>query len=99
MSEGYAWEKTYGAASVLACGSGPLRQRLADAYWYHLSVLRDEDIPWPDLRRQFATICNELTRSGGSLREALAARPDDDVRLIAQEIVDLFGRVAQRQRK
>lgn len=97
MSADYAREKTYLAVLTLASGSAPLRERLADAYESQLRRLTIHKIPWPDLRQQYEDICEEIAPSGGIPRDVLAAWPDEDVRRIAQAVVDLFSRIADRQ--
>lgn len=97
MSADYAREKTYLAVLTLASGSAPLRDRLADAYESQLRRLQVHQIPWPDLRQRYEDICDEIAPAGGDPRDALAAWPDEDVRRIAQAVVDLFSSVADRQ--
>ena len=44
MSIGYTWEKLYGAVRALACGDGPLPDRLAQAY-QAIHMLTRDDFP------------------------------------------------------
>jgi hypothetical protein len=54
------WEQLEGAALSLA-RSGPIKDRLADAYRNHLAFVRVEDLP-EVLREEFRTCHDALTR-------------------------------------
>lgn len=54
------WEQLEGAALSLA-RSGPIKDRLAEAYRNHLALVRSEDLP-EELREEFRACHEALTR-------------------------------------
>ncbi len=60
------WDDFHAAMQVLV-GTGPIKQRLIDAYRNHLSVLREHDLP-ESLQARFATLrsaMHEAPATGG----------------------------------
>jgi hypothetical protein len=53
---GYAWEILYLAVRSLASSDQSPKERLIDAYNFHLRMLKVHEIPWSDLKTEIATI-------------------------------------------
>ena len=53
------WEK-FQRATITLARSGPIKDRLTDAYRNHLARVTDEDLP-PELREEFRALRRELT--------------------------------------
>jgi hypothetical protein len=66
MSTNPIWEKFQHAAVSLA-GSGPIKDRLTQAYRDHLSEVAEEDLP-KELRSEFRALNRALTRESPLLR-------------------------------
>jgi hypothetical protein len=61
-----AWEQFQGATLTLA-RSGPIKDRLTEAYRKHLSMIAEEDLP-KELREDFRAVNHSLTRERPLLR-------------------------------
>ncbi len=87
------WERFRDAVLVLA-GSGPVKQRLAEAYQLHLATLRPEDLP-RDARERFTTLQASLRCCGrmGSLDAVSASArklSEHEAAAHARTVVDIF---------
>jgi hypothetical protein len=89
----------FAAARTLACHSGNLQDRLADAYADHLLSVTVHDLP-DDLQQSFRQIEERLNRGGESLDDEddpieAAARDltDAEARALIDSILMLFGRL------
>ena len=88
----YAWEKLFLAVETLASGTGPLYERLDDAYAYHLGLLRpDYHFPWPNLETEFLMIVEKF-----GLHNDRSSWSEDDMRKTAKRIVSLYNAVTRR---
>jgi len=67
-----AWEQLEGAALSLA-RSGPIKERLADAYRNHLALVNAEELP-DALREEFRACHDALTRQRPLRGETRCAR-------------------------
>lgn len=91
----YSWEKCFNAISILASGSGGLRERLRDAWFDSLIRLQGHPIPWPELREKFDDIGERLTPEISAGPEAVHRMHDDDLRKIASDILSLYDSVCR----
>ena len=92
----YAWEKLYLANRNLAAGTGPLKQRLRDAFIPHLmTVVPHRDLLWDDLRQRFEALMEDLAPNN-RVDVALEEWSEFDLIRIAQEIADIYDTVARR---
>jgi hypothetical protein len=90
----YALEKLMQAVDALATGSGRVQERLANAA-IHLVPVRPEDISDEDLRRTFIGVVDDLSYAQaqgdeGRILARLRITNDEDARVIARRIVDLY---------
>jgi hypothetical protein len=87
----------FAAACTLACHTGSLQERLADAYADHLLQVVANDLP-TELQAAFRELEDRLTAAevGGDdpFRAAAEQLDDDDARAMIERIVVLFGRLA-----
>jgi len=92
------WEQLEGAALSLA-RSGPIKDRLADAYRNHLAFVRVEDLP-EVLREEFRTCHDALTRERplrgedavrATVRKMSASEADE----LACTVVRLFAAIVR----
>jgi hypothetical protein len=87
------WECFREAVLVLA-GSGPVKQRLAEAYQRHLASLRPEDLP-REVRERFTELQSSLRCCGrmGSLDSVSASAlklSEHEAAAHARSVVDIF---------
>jgi hypothetical protein len=80
------------AVESLACGAGPIRERLCDAAG-HLAPLEMTDIP-EDLRPHFETLRQVLRSSDATTHSG--ALNEGDASSLARSILDLKESLAQR---
>jgi hypothetical protein len=90
----YALEKLMQAVDALATGSGRVQERLANAA-IHLVPVRPEDISDEDLRRTFIGVMDDLSYARaqgdeGRILARLRITNDEDARVIARRLVDLY---------
>lgn len=90
----------FAAARSLACHSGNLQERLADAYADHLLTVTINDLP-AELQSSFREIEERLNREPASADEdddpfQVAARElsDTEARALIDSILLLYGRLA-----
>jgi hypothetical protein len=83
----YALEKLSEAVYDLATGTGPVQERLCEAFVY-LHRIRPEHIPDPELRRVLVEIKDE-----GGLGATLLNMSNEDASAIAGRILDLYKRM------
>jgi hypothetical protein len=92
------WEQLEGAALSLA-RSGPIKDRLADAYRNHLALVRAEDLP-EALRQEFRACHDALTRERplrgedavrATVRKMSASEADE----LACSVVRLFAAIVR----
>lgn len=93
MQYRYADECMYKAAFALATGQGKLKDRIVDAYIYHLSVLEPSWFP-EHLQKQFTDIKDKLTKNGTkTVRESIHFWKKSKTSSIAGDIFELFRRL------
>ena len=90
----------FAAVVTLACHTGSLQERLADAYADHLLPVVASDLP-AELQPVFRELEERMTATGGDasddpFRAAAEELSDEDVRRMIERIVALFGRLAVR---
>jgi hypothetical protein len=89
------WERFQSATLSLA-RSGPIKDRLADAYRNHLAEVREEELP-REMREEFRAVSRTLTRERPMLRGEDAVRAtirkmsNDEADRIACSVVRIFG--------
>jgi hypothetical protein len=95
-----AWEKLQGATLSLA-RSGPLKDRITDAYRNHLSMLDETELP-KELRETFRTVNDTLTREpplvrgDDAFRATIRKLSNGEAEEVAISVVRMFGAVQQR---
>ncbi|MGH8227295.1 MAG: hypothetical protein ACREU3_05220 [Steroidobacteraceae bacterium] len=91
------WEKLQGATLSLA-RSGPIKDRLSDAYRNYLCSIREDELP-REVRDEFRAVSSTLTRERPMLRGEDAARATirkmsiDEADRTASAIVRVFSGV------
>jgi hypothetical protein len=89
-----AWDR-FQLATLSLARSGPIKDRLADAY-KHLANVREEELP-REMREQFRAVSRTLTRERPMLRGEDAVRAtirktsNDEADEIACSVVRIFG--------
>jgi len=88
----------FAATCVLACHTGSLQQRLADAYADHLLQVVASDLP-AGLQAAFRDVEQRLTAADADdgddpFRAAAEQLNDDQARTLIEGIVMLYGRLA-----
>jgi hypothetical protein len=89
------WERFQSATLQLA-RSGPIKDRLADAYRNYLAEVREEELP-REIREEFRAVSRTLTRERPMLRGEDAVRAtirkmsNDEADRIACSVVRIFG--------
>lgn len=92
------WDRFQRATLSLA-RSGPIKDRLADAYRKHLAEVREEELPG-EMRDEFRAVSRALTRERPMLRGEDAVRAtirkmsNDEADRIACSVVHIFGALA-----
>lgn len=90
-----AWDRFQGATLSLA-RSGPIKDRLADAFRRYLAQVREEELP-REMREEFRAVSHTLTRERPMLRGEDAVRAtirkmsNDEADRIACSVVRMFG--------
>ncbi|MDR2215045.1 MAG: hypothetical protein LBE59_04295 [Nevskiaceae bacterium] len=89
-------------ATLLLCGDGSVKDRLADAYVEHLARLDLEQIP-ADMRIEFDALRTAMTRERPLSRESVARASVRKMSIeeacrLAAVIVRVYASVAQEQR-
>jgi hypothetical protein len=92
------WEQLEGAALSLA-RSGPIKDRLADAYRNHLAFVRAEDLP-EALRAQFRACHDALTRERplrgeDAVRATVRKMSGSEADELACSVVRLFAAIVR----
>lgn len=92
------WDRLRDAVLVLA-GSGPVKQRLGDAYQAHLASLRPDDLP-REARERFTALQASLKscRRTGSLDGVSASvlkLSEHEAASLARTIVEIFVTVSE----
>lgn len=89
------WERFQSATLSLA-RSGPIKDRLADAYRNHLAEVREEELP-REMREEFRAVSRTLTRERpmlrgeDSVRATIRKMSNDEADRIACSVVRIFG--------
>jgi hypothetical protein len=93
----------FAAARALACSTGTLQERLADAYADHLLTVTVQDLP-ADLQPAFRELEEQLNNAAPSASDtdddddpfqaAAAALSDSQARASIERILLLYGRLA-----
>lgn len=94
-SAGYSWEKCFTGVSILASGSGSLRERLRDAWFSSFIRLMGHPIPWPEIREKLEDIGERLMPEISEAPDAVPTMQNHELRKIASEIVDLYDSVCR----
>jgi hypothetical protein len=97
MPESYAWETCHLAVLELAAGTGSLRERVRDAWLYHLLALDVNPIPWPDLHQKYSEIRANFVEGADGGQPPYEVMKEDDLREFAKTIVSLYDAVARRR--
>ena len=89
-----AWQQLEAAALTLA-RSGPIKDRLADAYRNHLALVNAEDLP-EGLRAEFRACHAALTREAplrgeDAVRATVRKMSNEEAEAVAQCVVRLYG--------
>ncbi|MGH8219645.1 MAG: hypothetical protein ACREUT_13940 [Steroidobacteraceae bacterium] len=90
-----AWERFQRAALSLA-RSGPIKDRLADAYRRHLAEVREEELP-REMREEFRAVSRTLTRERpmrrgeDSVRATTRKMSNEEADRVACSVVRMFG--------
>jgi len=92
------WEQLEGAALSLA-RSGPIKDRLADAYRNHLAFVRVEELP-DALREEFRACHDALTRERplrgeDAVRATVRKMSSNEADELACSVVRLFGAIVR----
>jgi hypothetical protein len=92
-----AWEKLQGATLSLA-RSGPLKDRITDAYRNHLAQLDETELP-KELRECFRNLSDALTRErplvrgDDAVRATIRKMSNDQAEEVAMSVVHMFASV------
>jgi hypothetical protein len=94
------WEHFFAATAILA-STGPIKQRLVDAYRTHLVKIDQDELP-KEIREEFCSVttCMSCVRPlRGETAEQATVRKMSDIEAgrIAARIVDMLGAVARAQ--
>jgi hypothetical protein len=94
------WENFLAAASILAV-SGPIKNRLIDAYTKHLAFLRAEELP-REVRDDFASLEKCLSsvsplRGETAIQATVRKMSDQEASTQAQRILSLLGTMIRMQ--
>jgi hypothetical protein len=95
-----AWEHLFAATAILA-SSGPIKQRLIDAYRTHLAGIDQDELP-KEIREEFCSVadCMSCVRPlRGETAEQATVRKMSDIEAgrVALRIVSMLGAVARVQ--
>jgi len=95
-----AWEQLEGAALSLA-RSGPIKERLADAYRNHLALVNAEELP-DALREEFRACHDALThrrplRGEDAVRATVRKMSNQEADDVACSVVRLFAALAREE--
>jgi hypothetical protein len=95
-----AWEQLEGAALSLA-RSGPIKERLADAYRNHLALVNAEELP-DALREEFRACHEALTREcplrgEDAVRATVRKMSNQQADDVACSVVRLFAAMAREE--
>jgi hypothetical protein len=95
-----AWEQLEGAALSLA-RSGPIKDRLADAYRNHLALVNAEELP-DALREEFRACHDALTRrrplrGEDAVRATVRKMSNQEADDVACSVVRLFAALAREE--
>jgi len=95
-----AWEQLEGAALSLA-RSGPIKERLADAYRNHLALVNAEELP-DALREEFRACHDALTRQRplrgeDAVRATVRKMSNQEADDVACSVVRLFAALAREE--
>jgi len=95
MSTNPTWEK-FQTATVTLARSGPIKDRLTDAYRNHLAQIDEQDLP-QELRAEFRAFHHALTRERplvrgeDSLRATVRKISSEEAEDLACAVVQMFG--------
>ncbi len=84
------WE-LWAAVRLLAHLSDNIKERLANAYEYHLCYINEDDMPTDDLKKKFMYAQSKLTKNHAQpVREAIRKMRLETCRAIADDICSLY---------
>ena len=100
MTNIYGYEKLFKSVRILVTGSRSIQDRLIDAFLHEFGLIRLEDLP-KELHTDFKRIEDELTkvepvRGEGSARATISQMDDHQANKMAQDIVELFAKLAEK---
>ena len=95
-----AWEHFFAATAVLA-SSGPIKQRLIDAYRTHLASIDQDELP-KEIRDEFCSVTDCMCRvrplRGETAEQATVRKMSDmEAGRVAMRIVNMLGVIARLQ--
>ena len=95
-----AWEHFFAATAMLA-SSGPIKQRLIDAYRTHLAGIDQEELP-KEIREEFCSMTSSMScvrPLRGETAEQATVRKMSDMEAghVAMRIVNMLGAIARTQ--
>jgi hypothetical protein len=95
-----AWEHLFAATAILA-SSGPIKQRLIDAYRTHLASIDQDELP-KEIREEFCSVANCMScvrpLRGETAEQATVRKMSDlEAGRIATRIVNMLGAIARVQ--
>lgn len=97
---GYTWEKLRAAVDTLASGTGPLQQRLKDAYISGLILLKPDDLPEParmDLELvHFEMTADPRSDTEGSVASTAGTMSNETAQRVALAILRVYEEVSRR---
>lgn len=100
MSRDYAWEKLFSAVLGMVRSDRPLREKLGNAYNYHIIHIKSADLPDDEARETLAGIERLLTRkqatgNEGDVAASAAIMSDSEALNLSEKIVGLYDQMAQ----
>lgn len=96
-----AWEHLFAATAILAASSGPIKQRLVEAYRTQLSGIDQDELP-KEIREEFCSVANCLScvrplRGETAEQATIRKMSDMEAGRIASRIVNMLGTFARSQ--
>ncbi len=95
-----AWEHLFAATAILA-SSGPIKQRLIEAYKTHLATLDQEELP-KEIREEFCSVANCMScvrpLRGETAEQATVRKMSDlEAGRVSMRIVNMLGAITRTQ--
>lgn len=98
MGLSYGWQKFHMAVLTLA-GPGTQRERLINAYAYHLLQIDGDSLPY-DIQARFEKLGDDITREQaqqgeGTVAASVNKMSDQELQAMVEEIIALYDIVAR----